>query len=82
MTREGEVPGMSNTLSAIMLSPDSSFSSKPEYFVKSYLSILCACVFFEVVLSTKISVPSISICVTGYFSKLFGKYFLTNFCEG
>ena len=36
----------------------------------------------EAALSTKISVPSIIIRVVGYFSKLFGKYFLTNFCEG
>ena len=40
-----------------------------------------ACVLIEVALSKKISVPSI-IFVVGYFSKLFGKYFLTNFCEG
>ena len=34
-----------------------------------------ACVLIEVALSKKISVPSI-IFVVGYFSKLFGKYFL------
>ena len=41
-----------------------------------------ACVFTEVALSTKISVASIIIRVVGYFLKIFGKYFLTDFCEG
>ena len=53
VTREDQMSAMSNTLSAIMLSPGSSFSSKPEHFAKSYLSILCACIFIEVALSNK-----------------------------